>query len=65
MNASQFLVDRDGSGYLKQVFTKPLQSRPTVFMEIIAREGARGFGGGNIKALFDAMEREQALRENL
>jgi 4-hydroxyphenylpyruvate dioxygenase len=65
LREQNILVDRDGSGYLKQVFTKPLQSRPTVFMEIIAREGARGFGGGNIKALFDAMEREQALRENL
>jgi 4-hydroxyphenylpyruvate dioxygenase len=65
LREQNILVDRDGNGYLKQVFTKPLQSRPTVFMEIIAREGARGFGGGNIKALFDAMEREQALRENL
>jgi 4-hydroxyphenylpyruvate dioxygenase len=65
LREQNILVDRDGSGYLKQVFTKPLQCRPTVFMEIIAREGARGFGGGNIKALFDAMEREQALRENL
>ncbi|HEX5706397.1 MAG TPA: VOC family protein, partial [Pyrinomonadaceae bacterium] len=65
LREQNILVDRDGWGYLKQIFTKPLQSRPTVFMEIIMRQGARGFGGGNIKALFDAMEHEQALRENL
>lgn len=59
------LVDRDPSGYLLQIFTQPLQSRPTVFWEIIERKGALGFGGGNIKALFEAMEREQALRRNL
>lgn len=59
------LVDRDGWGHLLQVFTKPLQSRPTVFLEIIQRKGARGFGGGNIKALFQALEHEQALRGNL
>lgn len=59
------LVDRDGWGHLFQVFTKPLQSRPTVFLEIIQRKGARGFGGGNIKALFQALEHEQALRGNL
>jgi 4-hydroxyphenylpyruvate dioxygenase len=59
------LVDRDEWGYLMQVFTKPVQSRPTVFMEIIQRVGARGFGGGNVLALFKAMEREQALRGNL
>lgn len=59
------LVDRDEWGYLMQIFTKPLQSRPTVFMELIQRKKARGFGGGNIKALFEAVEREQALRGNL
>jgi 4-hydroxyphenylpyruvate dioxygenase len=59
------LVDRDPWGYLMQIFTKPVQSRPTVFMEAIQRKGARGFGSGNIKALFQALEREQQLRGNL
>nr|MBA3471510.1 4-hydroxyphenylpyruvate dioxygenase [Herpetosiphonaceae bacterium] len=59
------LVDRDSSGYLLQIFTKPLQSRPTLFFEIIQRKNAQGFGSGNIKALFAAVEREQALRGNL
>ncbi|MCA1566083.1 MAG: 4-hydroxyphenylpyruvate dioxygenase [Acidobacteria bacterium] len=59
------LVDRDEWGYLKQVFTRPVQSRPTLFVEIIERVGARGFGAGNIKALFEAVEREQAMRGNL
>ena len=59
------LVDRDDEGYLLQIFTKPLQDRPTVFFEIIQRKGARGFGNGNFKALFEAIEREQALRGNL
>lgn len=59
------LVDRDQWGYLMQIFTKPVQSRPTVFMEAIQRKGARGFGSGNIKALFQALEREQQLRGNL
>jgi 4-hydroxyphenylpyruvate dioxygenase len=59
------LVDHDDSGYLLQIFTKPLQSRPTYFIEIIQRKGATGFGGGNIRALFEAVEREQALRGNL
>lgn len=58
------LVDRDQWGYLMQIFTKPVQSRPTVFMEAIQRKGARGFGSGNIKALFEALEREQTLRGN-
>ena len=61
----KILADRDEWGYLLQIFTKPLQSRPTVFLEIIQRKGARGFGGGNIKALFEAVEREQELRGNL
>ena len=59
------LVDRDQWGYLMQIFTRPVQSRPTVFMEVIQRRGARGFGSGNIRALFEALEREQALRGNL
>ena len=59
------LVDRDEEGYLLQIFTKPLGDRPTVFFEIIERHGSRGFGEGNFKALFEAIEREQALRGNL
>ena len=59
------LVDRDRWGYLMQVFTKPLQGRPTAFFEVIQRKGARGFGSGNVRALFQALEREQALRGNL
>jgi 4-hydroxyphenylpyruvate dioxygenase len=59
------LVDKDDEGYLLQIFTKPVQDRPTVFFEIIQRKGATGFGEGNFKALFEAIEREQALRGNL
>jgi 4-hydroxyphenylpyruvate dioxygenase len=59
------LVDRDDEGYLLQIFTKPIGDRPTVFLEVIERHGARGFGDGNFKALFEAIEREQALRGNL
>ncbi len=59
------LVDRDKWGTLMQIFSKPVQSRPTMFLEFIQRDGARGFGGGNIKALFEAVEREQALRGNI
>jgi 4-hydroxyphenylpyruvate dioxygenase len=59
------LVDRDDEGYLLQIFTKPIGDRPTMFYEIIERHGARGFGEGNFKALFEAIEREQALRGNL
>ena len=59
------LVDRDPDGYLLQIFTKPVQDRPTVFYEIIQRKGARTFGEGNFKALFEAIEREQARRGNL
>jgi 4-hydroxyphenylpyruvate dioxygenase len=59
------LVDRDDEGYLLQIFTKPVGDRPTVFFEIIERHGARGFGDGNFKALFEALEREQARRGNL
>ncbi|NWJ48026.1 MAG: 4-hydroxyphenylpyruvate dioxygenase [Chloroflexi bacterium] len=59
------LVDRDDSGYLLQIFTRPLQDRPTFFIEIIQRHHARSFGKGNFKALFEAIERDQALRGNL
>ncbi|HEY1016608.1 MAG TPA: 4-hydroxyphenylpyruvate dioxygenase [Herpetosiphonaceae bacterium] len=59
------LVDRDEEGYLLQIFTKPLQDRPTMFFEIIQRKGSRGFGAGNFKALFEAIEREQEKRGNL
>lgn len=59
------LVDRDEEGYLLQLFTKPVEDRPTVFFEIIQRKGAQSFGKGNFKALFEAIEREQALRGNL
>ncbi len=59
------LVDRDPDGYLLQIFTKPAQDRPTVFYEIIQRKGAKSFGKGNFKALFEAIEAEQALRGNL
>ena len=59
------LADRDEDGYLLQVFTQPVQDRPTLFFEVIERRGARGFGQGNFKSLFEAMEREQARRGNL
>jgi 4-hydroxyphenylpyruvate dioxygenase len=59
------LVDRDDEGYLLQIFTKPVEDRPTLFYEIIQRKGARSFGKGNFKALFEAIEREQAARGNL
>ncbi len=59
------LIDRDDEGYLLQIFTKPVQDRPTLFFEIIERNGARSFGKGNFKALFESIEREQALRGNL
>jgi len=59
------LVDRDEEGYLLQIFTKPVEDRPTLFFEIIQRKGAKSFGAGNFKALFEALEREQDLRGNL
>ncbi len=59
------LVDRDEDGYLLQLFTRPVQDRPTLFFEIIERKGSRGFGKGNFRALFEAIEREQAARGNL
>jgi 4-hydroxyphenylpyruvate dioxygenase len=59
------LLDRDEEGYLLQIFSKPIVDRPTVFIEVIQRKGCRGFGKGNFKALFEAIEREQELRGNL
>jgi len=59
------LVDRDDEGYLLQIFTRPVEDRPTLFFEVIERKGSRSFGKGNFKALFEAIEREQALRGNL
>lgn len=59
------LADRDDEGYLLQIFTRPAQDRPTLFYEIIQRKGAKGFGKGNFRALFEAIEREQAARGNL
>jgi 4-hydroxyphenylpyruvate dioxygenase len=59
------LIDRDDEGYLLQIFTKPLEDRPTLFFEIIQRKGAKSFGKGNFKALFESLEREQDLRGNL
>ncbi|MFL6139442.1 MAG: 4-hydroxyphenylpyruvate dioxygenase [Frankiaceae bacterium] len=65
LQAHAVLVDRDEDGYLLQIFTKPVQDRPTVFFELIERHGSLGFGKGNFKALFEAIEREQARRGNL
>jgi 4-hydroxyphenylpyruvate dioxygenase len=59
------LVDRDDEGYLLQIFSKPVEDRPTIFFEIIQRKGAKSFGKGNFKALFEAIEREQSARGNL
>lgn len=59
------LIDRDDEGYLLQIFTKPIEPRPTLFFEIIQRKGAKSFGKGNFKALFEAIEREQAIRGTL
>jgi 4-hydroxyphenylpyruvate dioxygenase len=65
LRAQGILVDRDDEGYLLQTFTRPVGDRPTLFWEVIERHGARGFGNGNFKALFEALEREQARRGNL
>jgi len=65
LQALGILVDRDPDGYLLQIFSRPVEDRPTLFYEIIERKGARSFGKGNFKALFEAIEREQALRGNL
>jgi 4-hydroxyphenylpyruvate dioxygenase len=65
LRALNLLVDRDDEGYLLQIFTKPVEDRPTLFYEVIQRKGARSFGKGNFKALFESIEREQARRGNL
>jgi 4-hydroxyphenylpyruvate dioxygenase len=65
LKARRILVDRDEDGYLLQIFTKPVQDRPTVFFELIERHGSLGFGKGNFKALFEAIEREQEARGTL
>jgi 4-hydroxyphenylpyruvate dioxygenase len=62
LKAQNILVDKDDSGYMLQIFTKSVEDRPTLFFEIIQRRGGRGFGKGNFKALFEAIERDQALR---
>ena len=59
------MIDADEEGYLLQIFTKPVEDRPTLFYEVIQRMGARGFGAGNFKALFESIEREQELRGTL
>jgi 4-hydroxyphenylpyruvate dioxygenase len=65
LKALGILVDRDDEGYLLQIFTKPVEDRPTVFYEIIQRKGAKSFGKGNFKALFEAIELEQVRRGTL
>jgi 4-hydroxyphenylpyruvate dioxygenase len=65
LKKQNILIDRDEEGYLLQIFTKPVEDRPTLFFEIIERNGAKSFGKGNFKALFEAIEHEQALRGNL
>ncbi|HLY18541.1 MAG TPA: 4-hydroxyphenylpyruvate dioxygenase [Bryobacteraceae bacterium] len=65
LNELGILVDRDDEGYMLQIFTKPVEDRPTLFYEVIQRKGSRSFGKGNFKALFEALEREQARRGNL
>ena len=59
------LVDRDDEGYMLQIFSRPVEDRPTLFYEVIQRKGSRSFGKGNFRALFEAIEREQGLRGNL
>ena len=61
----KILVDRDSDGYLLQLFTKPVQDRPTLFIEVIQRKGCQGFGKGNFMALFESIEKEQKKRGNL
>jgi len=65
LRSLRIMADRDEEGYLLQIFTKPVEDRPTVFFEIIQRKGARSFGAGNFKALFESLEREQDRRGNL
>ncbi len=65
LQEQNILIDTDDEGYLLQIFTEPVQDRPTVFFEVIERHGSKGFGEGNFKALFEAIERDQDLRGNL
>jgi len=65
LQREKILVDYDDKGYLLQIFTKPLEDRPTLFLEVIQRRNHQGFGAGNFKALFESIEAEQALRGNL
>ena len=65
LQSLKILIDYDEKGYLLQIFTKPTQDRPTLFFEVIQRRNHQGFGAGNFKALFEAIEAEQALRGNL
>jgi 4-hydroxyphenylpyruvate dioxygenase len=65
LESLNILIDRDEDGYLLQIFTRPVGDRPTLFFEVIQRKGCKGFGKGNFKALFEAIEREQAARGNL
>ena len=65
MKKLKILVDRDDEGYLLQLFSRPVQDRPTLFYEFIQRKGSRGFGQGNFQALFEAIEIEQQKRGNL
>ena len=65
MRIFKILVDKDEQGYLLQLFTKPVQDRPTLFIEIIQRKGCQGFGKGNFMALFKSIEKEQQRRGNL
>ena len=62
---SGFLLDSDDNGYMLQIFTRPIQDRPTLFYEIIQRKGSQSFGKGNFKALFESIERDQLKRGNL
>jgi len=65
LQSLKILVDYDDKGYLLQIFTKPLEDRPTLFLEVIQRRNHNGFGAGNFKALFESIEAEQSLRGNL
>ena len=65
LRSLKILVDRDSEGYLLQLFTRPVQDRPTLFIEIIQRKGCQGFGKGNFMALFESIEKEQQKRGNL
>jgi 4-hydroxyphenylpyruvate dioxygenase len=65
IRGQNIMIDADEEGYLLQIFTKPIEDRPTLFFEVIQRMGARGFGAGNFKALFESIEREQAKRGTL